>query len=142
MATLREPGYLNDTSKYSTLNSALAVPLEGLKGVVGVVALYHAEKTSSPPTTADSAGGKFKMALAIENAMKYEQAESSAVTDYLTGLPNARSLFLHLDGKWRRCKRHNKTLTVMVATWMASSRSTIALDTWKGIAYCGYLRTP
>jgi len=28
-----------------------------------------------------------KMALAIENAMKYEQAESSAVTDYLTGLP-------------------------------------------------------
>ncbi|HEX8811373.1 MAG TPA: HD domain-containing phosphohydrolase, partial [Terracidiphilus sp.] len=29
-----EPGYLNDSSKYSTLTSALAVPLEGLKGVV------------------------------------------------------------------------------------------------------------
>ena len=39
-----EPGYLNDPSKYSTLTSALAVPLEGLQGVVGVVALYHAEK--------------------------------------------------------------------------------------------------
>jgi putative methionine-R-sulfoxide reductase with GAF domain len=37
-----EPGYLNDTSKYSTLMSALAVPLEGLQGVVGVVALYCA----------------------------------------------------------------------------------------------------
>src|SRR5260370_7160553 len=55
------------------------------------------------------------MALAIENAMKYEQAESSAVTDYLTGLPNARSLFLQLDRELARCKRDNNTLTVMVA---------------------------
>src|SRR5207245_7710505 len=38
-----EPGYLNDPTKFSTLRSALAVPLEGLAGVVGVIALYHAE---------------------------------------------------------------------------------------------------
>ena len=31
-----EPGYLNDPSKFSTLQSALAVPLEGVAGVVGV----------------------------------------------------------------------------------------------------------
>src|ERR1700682_3298935 len=55
------------------------------------------------------------MALAIENAVKYEQAESSAVTDFLTGLPNARSLFLQLDRELARCKRDNTTLTVMVA---------------------------
>src|ERR1700676_85593 len=111
-----EPGYLNDPSKYSTLNSALAVPLEGLSGVVGVVALYHAEKDFF---TSDHLrillAVRSKMALAIENAMKYEQAESSAVTDYLTGLPNARSLFLQLDRELARCKRDNKTLTVMVA---------------------------
>src|SRR6202163_281286 len=111
-----EPGYLNDPSKYSTLNSALAVPLEGLSGVVGVVALYHAEKdffTSDHLRILLAVSSK--MALAIENAMKYEQAESSAVTDYLTGLPNARSLFLQLDRELARCKRDNKTLTVMVA---------------------------
>ncbi len=111
-----EPGYLNDSSKYSTLNSALAVPLEGLQGVVGVVALYHAEKdffTSDHLRILLAVSSK--MALAIENAMKYEQAESSAVTDYLTGLPNARSLFLQLDREMARCKRDNKTLTVMVA---------------------------
>ncbi len=111
-----EPGYLNDTSKYSTLNSALAVPLEGLQGVVGVVALYHAEKdffTSDHLRILLAVSSK--MALAIENAMKYEQAENSAVTDYLTGLPNARSLFLQLDRELARCKRDNKTLTVMVA---------------------------
>jgi diguanylate cyclase (GGDEF)-like protein len=47
--------------------------------------------------------------------MKYEQAENSAVTDYLTGLPNARSLFLQLDKELARCKRDNQSLTVMVA---------------------------
>jgi diguanylate cyclase (GGDEF)-like protein/putative nucleotidyltransferase with HDIG domain len=111
-----EPGYLNDASKYSTLNSALAVPLEGLQGVVGVVALYHAEKdffTSDHLRILQAVSSK--MALAIENAKKYEQAESSAVTDFLTGLPNARSLFLQLDRELARCKRDNKTLTVMVA---------------------------
>ena len=111
-----EPGYLNDASKYSTLTSALAVPLEGVQGVVGVVALYHAEKDFF---TTDHLrillAVSSKMALAIENAMKYEQAESSAVTDYLTGLPNARSLFLQLDRELARCKRDNNTLTVMVA---------------------------
>ncbi len=111
-----EPGYLNDSSKYSTLNSALAVPLEGLQGVVGVVALYHAEKdffTSDHLRILLAVSSK--MALAIENAKKYEQAESSAVTDFLTGLPNARSLFLQLDREMARCKRDNNTLTVMVA---------------------------
>src|ERR1035438_4899621 len=111
-----EPGYLNDASKYSTLNSALAVPLEGLQGVVGVVALYHAEKdffTTDHLRILQAVSSK--MALAIENAKKYEQAESSAVTDYLTGLPNARSLFLQLDRELARCKRDSKTLTVMVA---------------------------
>jgi len=111
-----EPGYLNDASKYSTLTSALAVPLEGLQGVVGVVALYHAEKdffTSDHLRILLAVSSK--MALAIENALKYEQAESSAVTDYLTGLPNARSLFLQLDRELARCKRDKKSLTVMVS---------------------------
>jgi len=111
-----EPGYLNDPSKYSTLMSALAVPLEGLEGVVGVVALYHAEKdffTSDHLRILLAVSSK--MALAIENAMKYEQAETSAVTDYLTGLPNARSLFLQLDRELARCKRDKTSLTVMVS---------------------------
>ena len=39
-----EPGYLNDPSKFSTLRSALAVPLEGISGVIGVLALYRGER--------------------------------------------------------------------------------------------------
>jgi len=43
-----------------------------------------------------------------------EQMTHSAQHDYLTGLPNARSLFLQLDRELARCKRDNSTLTVMV----------------------------
>ncbi|MBS1850309.1 MAG: diguanylate cyclase [Acidobacteria bacterium] len=110
-----EPGYLNDPSKFSTLRSAMAIPLEGLAGVVGVLSLYHAETDAF---TSDHLrillAISSKMALAIENALKYEQAESSATTDYLTGLPNARSLFLQLDRELARCKRDTAPLIVMV----------------------------
>jgi diguanylate cyclase (GGDEF)-like protein/putative nucleotidyltransferase with HDIG domain len=111
-----EPGYLNDPTKFSTLRSAMAIPLEGLAGVVGVLALYHAEVDAF---TSDHLrillAISSKMALAIENALKYEQAETSATTDYLTGLPNARSLFLQLDRELARCKRDNSSLIVMVS---------------------------
>ena len=111
-----EPGYLNDPTKFSTLRSALAVPLEGVAGVIGVLALYRAERdgfTSDHLRILLAVSGK--MALAIENALKYQQAENSATTDYLTGLPNARSLFLQLDRELARCKRDNTSLTVMVS---------------------------
>ncbi|HEV2469910.1 MAG TPA: HD domain-containing phosphohydrolase [Candidatus Sulfotelmatobacter sp.] len=37
-----EPGYLNDPTKYSTLRSALAVPIEAASVIVAVLALYRA----------------------------------------------------------------------------------------------------
>jgi diguanylate cyclase (GGDEF)-like protein/putative nucleotidyltransferase with HDIG domain len=110
-----EPGYTTQSGNLSALRSALSVPLEGLDGIVGVLTLYKAEKDAF---TADHLrvllAVSSKMALSIENALKYQQAESSAVTDYLTGLPNARSLFLQLDRELARCKRTNATLSVMV----------------------------
>jgi len=111
-----EPGYLNDPTKFSTLRSALAVPLEGVAGGIGVLALYRSERDAF---TSDHLrillAISSKMALAIENALKYQQAENSATTDYLTGLPNARSLFLQLDRELARCKRDSTSLTVMVS---------------------------
>ena len=111
-----EPGYLNDPTKFSTLGSALAVPLEGVAGIIGVLALYRGERDAF---TTDHLrillAVSSKMALSIENALKYQQAESSATTDYLTGLPNARSLFLELDRELARCKRDQSSLIVMVS---------------------------
>ncbi|MBX9602096.1 MAG: diguanylate cyclase [Bryobacteraceae bacterium] len=110
-----EPGYLNDPSKFSTLRSAMAVPLEGVRGVLGVLTLYHADRDAF---TKDHLrillAISSKVALSIENAMKYRQAESSATTDYLTGLPNARSLFLHLDSELNRARRQGTPVSVLV----------------------------
>lgn len=110
-----EPGYLNEAGKFTVLNSALSVPLEGLEGVAGVVSLYSAEKDAfATDHLRILLAVSSKMALAVENALKYEQAENSATTDYLTGLPNARSMFLQLGRDLSRAKRAEGSLTVMV----------------------------
>lgn len=111
-----EPGYLNDPTKYSTLHSALAVPLEGVSGVVAVLALYRTQPDAfSKDHLRILLAISSKLGFTIENALKYRIAEDSATTDYLTGLPNARSLFLHLDREIARCKRANLPLAVFVS---------------------------
>jgi diguanylate cyclase (GGDEF)-like protein len=98
----------------NTLRSALSVPLEGSEGVVGVLTLYHAEENAFAQDHLRLLLALTpKVALSIENALKYRLVERCATTDGLTGLPNARALFLHLDSEIARCKRENKLLTVL-----------------------------
>jgi diguanylate cyclase (GGDEF)-like protein len=109
-----EAGYAADP-KTATLSSALAVPLQGLTGVVGVLAMYHSTPDAfTPDHLRILLAVASKVALSVENALKYQQAESSATTDFLTGLPNARSLFVHLAQEVARCRRMKTTLAVMV----------------------------
>jgi len=110
-----ETGYVVDPGKHAPLQSALVVPLEGLNGVVGVLAMYHANKDAfTPDHLRILLAVASKVALSVENALKYQQAESSATTDYLTGLPNARSLFVHLAQEVARCRRMKTSLAVLV----------------------------
>ena len=110
-----EPGYLNDPAKFSNLRSALAVPLENAVGVIGVLALYRLGKDAF---TRDHLRVLLainpKISLTIENALKFRQAAISATTDALTSLPNARSLFLHLDAELSRACRTGEPLAVLV----------------------------
>jgi diguanylate cyclase (GGDEF)-like protein/putative nucleotidyltransferase with HDIG domain len=109
-----EPGFHNGPDN-SPLYSAISVPLEGSNDVVGVLTLYH-----SVPDAYTSDHLRILMAinsrvgLAVENALAFQEAENSATTDYLTGLPNARSLFMHLDRELARCRRLKTSVTVMV----------------------------
>ncbi|HYM79032.1 MAG TPA: HD domain-containing phosphohydrolase [Candidatus Dormibacteraeota bacterium] len=111
-----EAGYGIDASKHTTLlQSALVVPLEGLNGVVGVLAMYQSNRDAfTPDHLRILLAVASKVALSVENALKYQQAESSATTDYLTGLPNARSLFVHLAQEVARCRRMKSSLAVLV----------------------------
>jgi diguanylate cyclase (GGDEF)-like protein/putative nucleotidyltransferase with HDIG domain len=97
------------------LRSALAVPLEGVTGLVGVLALYQAVPDAF---TADHLRIlqviTSRVAMFIENALKYREAESSATIDYLTGMANARALSVHLEKELARCRREKSALGVIV----------------------------
>ncbi len=109
-----EFGFADDTRMATELRSALAVPLEGVNGMVGVLTLYQ---TQADAFTSDHLRVlqviTSKVAHFIENALKYRQAERSATNDFLTGLPNARALSIHLDQELARCKREHASVAVM-----------------------------
>lgn len=100
---------------HGELRSAVAVPIEGVTEMLGVLALYSRAKNAfSADHLRVLTGVASRTAGAIENALKYSQAEQSATTDVLTGLPNPRSLFLHLDGELSRARRNHDSVTVLV----------------------------
>jgi len=110
-----EAGYLNDPTKYSTLRSALAVPLNGVNSSLGVLALYRSERDAfSKENLRILLAISSKVALAIENALNHRLLETSITTDYLTNLPNARALFLSLDNEVSRARRSGAPLAVVV----------------------------
>ncbi len=111
-----EPGYLKDPAKFSTLRSAVSVPLEGMNGVLGVLTIYHMERDAfNKDHLRILLGIAGKIGMSIENALRFRQVESSATTDFLTALPNARSLFLQLDAELSRAVRAGQPLAVLVA---------------------------
>ena len=75
-----EPGYLNDPSKYSTLRSALAVPLEGVSRVVAVLALYrvNADAFTRDDLSVLQAMGS-RLGVAIEEALQHSGKALGAV---------------------------------------------------------------
>jgi len=111
-----EPNYLSEGHPGSCTSSALALPLmRGGDEVLGVLAMYkqEADAFSSDHLRIMLAMSE-TIAASIDNSMKYQAAADSANIDYLTGLPNARSLFLHLDAEIARCTREGNRLGVIV----------------------------
>ncbi|HVN06713.1 MAG TPA: diguanylate cyclase [Bryobacteraceae bacterium] len=110
-----ESGNQTHPARFSTLRSALAVPLEGASGVIGVMTLYRADSDAfSRDHLRILQAISSKVSLAVENALIFRQLEDSATTDYLSGLPNARSLFVRLDTELARCRRSGQPLCVVV----------------------------
>ncbi|MEJ5366951.1 MAG: diguanylate cyclase [Bryobacteraceae bacterium] len=107
-----------------SLKSAMIIPLDGPNGLVGTLNLYsgrhmafHHAQLSLLMSIAS------KLAVSVENSAKFQQAETRASVDFLTGLPNAGALFLHLQNELARCARTETTLGLIV----------FDLDGFKGI---------
>jgi putative nucleotidyltransferase with HDIG domain len=74
-----EPGYLNDPTKYSTLRSALAVPLTGASGVVAVLALYRSATDGfTPEDQRLTEAAVADLGRAIEESKKLKGASTGA----------------------------------------------------------------
>ena len=110
-----EAGYLNDPTRFSNLRSALAVPLNGSSRLLGVLALYRADRDAfSKENLRILLTISPKVSLAVEHALSNRSLEPSVTTDYLTNLPNARSLFLTLDTEVARASRVHASVAVVV----------------------------
>jgi diguanylate cyclase (GGDEF)-like protein/putative nucleotidyltransferase with HDIG domain len=110
-----ESKYLEDPTRVSILRSALSIPLQGRDGVAGVLSLYRRENQAFKPDQLRMLlAGSSKLGLSVENALRFESAEDSASTDFLTGLPNARSICAHLENELARCERSGRSLAVLM----------------------------
>ena len=103
------------SSRVTTLQAALSVPLRGRDGVAGVLTLYGREKNCfTKEHLRMLLAATSKLGLSVENALQYEKAQSTASTDFLTGLPNARSICTHLEKELARIRRSKKPLAVLL----------------------------
>ena len=112
---MAESKHLGDPSRVTVLRSTLSIPLQGREGVAGVLTLYLKEKQAF---TKDHMrmllAASSKLGLSVENSLQFEKAQDSASTDFLTGLPNARSICAHLDSELARSKRSGQHLAVLL----------------------------
>jgi len=110
-----ETQHLGDPKRVSALQSALSIPLRGRDGVAGVLSLYLRAKNGF---TKDQLrlllAASSKLGLSMENALQFEKAQDTASTDYLTGLPNARSIYVHMEKEISRSRRAGHSLAVLM----------------------------
>jgi diguanylate cyclase (GGDEF)-like protein/putative nucleotidyltransferase with HDIG domain len=105
----------NVQGKLAMFRSALSVPLTGADSIIGCMTLYHEDADAFTQEHLRRLQALLpKLSQAVENGMRFKNAEDKATTDHLTGLPNAHSLYLHLDQEIALSKCMNSPLTVVV----------------------------
>lgn len=110
-----EPGYVQDPAEFSKLRSALSVPLDSTKGIIGALTLYSMRPNAFKVDhlrVLKAIG--MKAGSTINNSLIHEQIGRSADTDGLTGLPNSRALMAHLEQETARSNRQQLPYSVFV----------------------------
>ena len=83
---------------FDGFRSALSIALPGPDSVLGVLTLYHEKPEAFTTDQLRKLQALMpKLSQAVANGMKFKMAEDKAGTDHLTALPNAHSLYLHLE---------------------------------------------
>jgi len=98
-----------------SLKSAIVCPLQYNDTFIGCLALYHVEPTHYTEDhrrllerIGEQAGA------VINNSIIFEQTQEDSLTDPLTGLPNRRSMFVHLTRELARAERLKSEVAIIV----------------------------
>ncbi len=99
----------------TALHSAMVCPLHLNDTFIGCLALYHVEAGHYTEEhrrllerIAEQAGP------VIHNSIVFEQTQEDSLTDPLTGLPNRRSMFVHLSRELSRAERLKGEVALIV----------------------------
>ncbi|HEX4346999.1 MAG TPA: diguanylate cyclase [Vicinamibacterales bacterium] len=97
------------------LHAAIVCPLYFGDNFIGCLALYHTEVNRYSEDhrrlierVAEQAGA------VIHNSIVFEQTQEDSLTDPLTGLPNRRSMFVHLSRELARAERLKSEVALIV----------------------------
>jgi diguanylate cyclase (GGDEF)-like protein/putative nucleotidyltransferase with HDIG domain len=97
------------------LKASIVCPLNFNDTFIGTLALYHSEPNRYTEDhrrllerIAEQAGA------VIHNSIVFEQTQEDSLTDPLTGLPNRRSMFVHLSRELSRAERLKSEVAVIV----------------------------
>ena len=102
-------------SDRTTLHSALVCPLLFNERFIGTISVYHTEPsvyTDDHRRLLDHISEQ--AAAVIYNSMVFEQTQEDSLTDPLTGLPNTRSMFMHLTRELARAERLKSEVSLLV----------------------------
>ncbi|HKP13410.1 MAG TPA: diguanylate cyclase [Blastocatellia bacterium] len=104
--------HLNLEDEYHT---AMSVPLMKGNDVLGALTLYHAELTAYEGDHLRLLEAVAKLASdAIANALQHEETQAIALSDVLTGLPNARALRQKVEESAARARRFNLPFSILM----------------------------
>ena len=107
-----------------TYRTATVVPLTKDGEALGALALYSVELETYTPDHLRLMEAVAKLLSdAVANSMHHERTENTALTDLLTGLPNARALRYRFEEEAHRARRHRDTFSLLL----------MDLDGFKGV---------
>jgi len=98
-----------------TYRTVISVPL--LKGdeVLGALTLYSADLNAYEPDHLRLVEAVAKLAAdAIANALHHKKAQTTALTDQVTGLPNARAMRLRFEREAEKARRHAASFALLM----------------------------
>jgi diguanylate cyclase (GGDEF)-like protein len=102
-------------TELTSLQSSLIAPLLFNERFIGTIAVYHTVPsifTDDHRRLLDRTSEQ--AAAVIYNSIIFEQAQEDAFTDWLTGLPNVRFMFLHLRRELARAERLKSEMSLLL----------------------------